>query len=337
MSGTHPVSPATIAHYNLLEHIGEGGLGDVYRARDTKVGRTVALKLAPAGLAEGYRQHRLISDARAAALLSHPNIAWLFDVGHHDGRLYLAYEYVQGATLRQQLAAGPMNARHALDLAAQVADALAEGHARGVLHKDLRPDTVLETTKGSAKVLDFGMSIWTRGGQTRALAAASPRSLPVDAVSVVAYMSPEQAMGRSVGAGTDVFSLATMVYEMLTGTNPFAGADPAATLANIIAAAPPPPTAVAPGLPKLFDIVLPRALAKEPARRTESAARLAADLRRLRALLDAGNEEPRLAPSRPAEHVPDVLPIEEERAGGIWWLLALLAGGVGTAAYLWLR
>jgi serine/threonine-protein kinase len=326
-----------VAHYNLLERVGEGGLGEVYRARDTKVGRTVALKLAPPGFAEGQRQHRLIDDARAAASLSHPNIAWLFDVGHHGVQLYLAYEYVQGATLRQQLAAGRMNPRHALDLAVQIADALAEGHARGVLHKDLRPDTVLETTKGSAKVLDFGMSIWTRGGQTRALAAASPASVAAEAVSIVAYMSPEQALGRAVDARTDVFSLAVIVYEMLTGTNPFAGEDAAATLARIVGTSPAAPTTLAPELPKLLDVVVPRALSKEPGRRTESAAKLASDLRRCRALLDAAADEPPIALPRPAERIPDVLPIEEERGGGIWWLLGALAAGVAGAVYFWLR
>src|SRR3990170_6527785 len=148
-----------VAHYNLLERVGEGVVGDVYRARDTKVGRTVALKLqrevAPV---ENLRHQRLVDDARLAATMSHPNIATLFDVGYHEGRLYLAYEFVQGTTLRQQMEGRPMNARHALDLAVQVADALAHAHTHSVVHKDLRPDTIIETAKGSAKVLDFGMS-----------------------------------------------------------------------------------------------------------------------------------------------------------------------------------
>ena len=155
----------SIAHYNLLERIGEGVLGDVYRARDTKVGRTVALKLQREPLPAGRRHERLVDDARAAAKISHPNIATLFDVGYHEGRLYLAYEFVKGATLRQQMEGRPMNSRHALDLAAQVADALAHAHASGVIHKDLSPDTIVETVKGSAKVLDFGMSAWTRGAR----------------------------------------------------------------------------------------------------------------------------------------------------------------------------
>ncbi len=340
--GTEPLAghgdAPRIAHYNLLERIGDGGLGEVYRARDTKVGRTVALKLAPPGFAEGQRQERLISDARAAAGLSHPNIAWLFDVGHHEGQLYLAYEFVQGATLRQQMASGAMNPRHALDLAVQVADALAEGHARGVLHKDLRPDTVLETAKGSAKVLDFGMSVWTRGGQTRALAAASPASVSADALAIVAYMSPEQALGGSVDARTDVFSLGVIVYEMITGANPFAAEAPGATLINIMQKVPPAPTRLKPDLPKMFDVVLPRAIARDPDKRTESAAKLAADLRRCRSLLESAGPESFVAPPNPLQAPPDMLPIEEERGGwGLWWLLAALGGGMAAAGYYWMR
>lgn len=310
----------------------------MYRARDTKYGRTVALKLAPLGLADGQRRQRLIDDARAAAVLSHPNIATLFEAGHQDGRLYLAYEYVQGATLRQQLAAGPMNTRHAVDIAIQVADALAEAHSKGVLHKDLRPDTILETAKGSAKVLDFGMSVWTRGGQTRGLAAAAPRSVSNDALAVVAYMSPEQALGGRVDTRTDVFSLALIVYEMVTGTNPFTGPDPATTIVNIIQKAPPPPTSLNPELPKMFDVVLGRSLSKDLDKRTDTATKLVADLRRCRGLLEGHAGEPHTTPPRPAERRGDLLPIEDERAGGgLWWLVALLAAATALVAYFWLR
>lgn len=326
-----------IAHYNLLERIGEGGLGEVYRARDTKVGRTVALKLAPPGFADGVRQHRLIEDARAAAGLSHPNIAWLFDVGHQDGRMYLAYEFVQGATLGQQMQGGPMNPRHALDLAVQVADALAEGHARGVLHKDIRPDTILETAKGSAKVLDFGLAVWTRGGQMRALAAAAPDSVSSD-VRGAAYMSPEQARGTRVDGRSDVFSLAAITYEMLTGTPAFAGETPHQTIANIVHVTPPLPTSLNSRLPKLLDVLLMRALAKEAGSRTESAAKLAADFRRCRALLDLDVADAPVARSHAPQPPSDLLPIAEESGtGALWWLLIGLAAVTAAMLYLWLR
>ena len=328
-----------IAHYNLLERIGEGGLGEVYRARDTKVGRTVALKLAPQSLAEGHRYHRLLDDARLAAGLSHPNIATLFDVGEHEGQVYFAYEYVQGETLRQQMHGTPMNPRHALDLAVQAADALSEAHSHRVFHKDLRPDTILETGKGSAKILDFGMAVWTRGGQTRALAGAAPDSVGSDAAMVIGYMSPEQVNGAAVDGRSDVFSLAVIVYEMLTGQHPFAEPDPAATLINIAQKVPPAPSSIVPELPKMVDVVLGRALAKPLDRRSESAARLATDLRRCRGLLEPHGDE---APPRTAAHVPqragDLLPLEEERGGsGMWWLLGALGAAMAATIYYWMR
>lgn len=325
-----------VAHYNLLERVGEGGLGEVYRARDTKVGRTVALKLQPAGTRDSRYRRRLLDDARAAASLSHPNIATLFDVGDHDGGIYLAYEFVQGTTLRQQMTGSPMNTQHALDLAVQVADALAEAHTRGVVHKDLRPDTIIETPKGSAKVLDFGMAIWTRGGQTRALAAASPHSVPADAVSVVAYVSPEQALGGDVDARTDLFSLGVIVYEMLTGRNPFAGSDAATTLINISQTVPPPPSSVNPTLPKLVDVVLARALAKDLTKRTESAGKLSADFQRCLGLAERRASDSPL--TRSFQSGADLLPLDEERTvGGLWWLLAALGASLAAALAYWLR
>ena len=326
-----------VAHYNLLERIGDGGLGEVYRARDTKVGRTVALKLAPPGYPDGQRRQRLLEDAAAAATLSHPNIASLWDVGEHEGRLYFAYEFVQGTTLRQLVSSGPMNTRHALDLAVQLADALAEAHSRGVLHKDLRPEIILETGKGSAKILDFGMALWSKGGQTRALAAAVPDSVDPDATMIVAYMSPEQVLGSGVDARTDVFSLALIVYEMLTGHYPFAADDAATILINIARKTPPLPSSIVPELPKMVDVTLGRALTKTLDRRSETASRLLADLRRCRGVLERAESDADV-PARPPDRRSDLLPIEEERGGsGLWWLLGALGAGMGAAVYFWLR
>lgn len=326
-----------IAHYNLLEQIGGGGLGEVYRARDTKVGRTVALKLAPPGYPDGQRRQRLLEDARAAAALSHPNLATLFDVGEHDGRFYFAYEFVQGTTLRQHLGGGAMNTRHALDLALQIADAVSDAHGRGVLHKDLRPENILETGKGSAKILEFGMSLWSKTGQTRALAAAVPDSVGPEAAMVVAYMSPEQVVGGRVDARTDVFSLGVIVYEMLTGQHPFSGPDAAAILVNIAQKTPAAPSSINPELPKMVDFVLSRALTKALDKRTESAAKFVSDLRRCRRLVDPGNSDAPPGKAQAAEQRTDLLPIEEERGGsGLWWILAALGAGTAAAVYYWL-
>jgi serine/threonine-protein kinase len=279
-----------------------------------------------------------VDDARAAAKISHPNIATLFDVGYHESRLYLAYEFVKGTSLRQQMEGRPMNSRHALDLAAQVADALAHAHANGVIHKDLSPDTIVETAKGSAKVLDFGMSAWTRGGQTRALAAAAPHSVGDDAARILSYISPEQARGVGVDPRSDLFSLGTIAYEMLTGTHPFAGPDASTTLTNIVQTTPPAPTTINPELPKLLDVVLLRALASDLTRRTESASKLAADLRRCAGLVDAvATERPSSRePRRTTHDDPDLIPLEEEK-GGVWWVFVGLGAALAAALYFWLK
>lgn len=330
----------SIAHYNLLERIGEGVLGDVYRARDTKVGRTVALKVQREPAPATPRTERLVDDARAAAMMSHPNIATLFDVGHDEGRLYLAYEYVQGTTLRQQMEGRAMNPRHALELAAQVADALDHAHRQAVVHKDLRPDTIVETAKGMAKVLDFGMSAWTRGGRTRALAAAAPASLGAEAVTVLSYASPEQALGGGVDPRTDIFSLGTIVYEMLTGVNPFVGADAESTLVNLMHHVPPPPSSIVPELPRMVDMVLARAVTRDLARRTESAGRLASELRRCVDNLEPRGHEPSDAMAAPllGKKPGDLLPLEDDRGGlGVWWIVAVLGAGLAATVYFWLK
>ena len=241
----------SIAHYNLLEPIGTGGLGEVFRARDTKVGRTVALKLLSAERrSDPARLERLLEDARQAATVSHPNIATLWDVGEGDGQIYLAYEFAAGRRLRDETGGVAMNPRRALDLAIQIADGVSEAHSRGILHGDLRPDTIMVTAKGNAKVLDCGMAPWTNGGAIRAAGAASPDRLPQEAVSVLAYLSPEQAIAGGVDARTDVFSLGILTYEMLTGRNPFLGATPADTIINVIQGRFTPPSEVNPAVPQ---------------------------------------------------------------------------------------
>ena len=193
----------TVAHYRILDRMGEGALGEVFRARDTKVGRTVALKMLPRGfLDKPARRERFLADAAAAASLSHPNLATLFDVGEHEGQWYLAYEFVSGETLRQQLAGRAMHPRNALEIAIQLADALSEAHARNVLHADLRPENIVISSKGSAKLLDTGMAGWTRGGAARAQIAGSEPG--AGSASIAAYMSPEQIIGSEVDARTDL-------------------------------------------------------------------------------------------------------------------------------------
>jgi eukaryotic-like serine/threonine-protein kinase len=316
-----------VAHYNLLERLGEGAFSEIYRARDTKVGRTVALRLIrDEAFADQAMRTAFLQDARAAARLSHPNITTLFDVGEYDGGSYLAYEFASGVSLRQECAGRAVNPRRAVELAVHIADALAEGHSHGLLHGDIRPETILVTHKGSGKVLEFGMAPWTTGGRVRSRAVSSPQSLGADAISVVGYMSPEQALGGATDARSDIFSLGVVLYEMIVGRHPFAGADVQKTLVNVTSATPA-AAQVAGGSDDLWRLVL-RATAKEIDRRPESAASLAAELRRVGAALDArAGEAPRT----------ELLPIDDDRGSGMWWGIAAALAAVGAVLWWILR
>lgn len=318
----------TVAHYNLLEKIGEGGLGELYRARDTKAGRTVALKLLPP-LPDQSTADALLSDARAAATLSHPNIAQLWDVGEDDGVSYLSYEFVVGTPLSHEMAGGRVHPRRAMEIATQIADALAEAHARGLIHGDIRPDTIFVTQKGSAKLLDFGMSRWTRGGAVRARAARAPDTLTPEALSTVAYLSPEQALGGLVDIRTDVFSLGVLLYEMLTGENPFRRPTVEATVVAIISTVPPPPSAANPEIPTDLDAIVLRAISKDIEGRQQSAASLSAELRSIGAILDvrSGDTAPR-----------EVMPLPEDspsRGAGYWIGLFVVVMIVAAVVWWW--
>src|SRR5439155_22787021 len=209
-----------------------------------------------------------------------------WDAGEADGQTYLAYEFIAGRRLRDEAGGVAMNPRRALDLAIQMADGVSDAHAHGILHGDLRPDTVMVTAKGSAKILDFGMAPWTKGGALRARAASEPDALPADAVSVLAYLSPEQALGGAVDPRTDVFTLGIMVYELLTGKNPFAAATPGQTAVNVIQAHFAPVSEANPAVPKDLDAILARALTPDLAQRQQSSAAFAAELRTVAAVLD---------------------------------------------------
>ena len=303
---------ASILHYLLLSPLGSWGLGDTYRARDTQYGRTVALRLAADhAFADDEERQAFLADARAAAALSHPNIATLFDVGTYEGGCYLAYEFAAGLTLRHEMSGGAVNPRRALELAMQLADALADLHAHDLAHGDIRPETVMVTHKGSAKVLEAGMMRWTRGGRMRIGAAADFDPLG-EAPGLSAYMAPEQRMGQPIDARIDVFSLGVLLYEMLAGSHPFAGAAAPLRLREP-AASPALAAAVA------------RALEFDPDVRYQSMAAFSADLRHAFAALES--REGRVEPK-------ELLPVEDdEGTGGKWWLAA--AGAAAVAALAW--
>jgi serine/threonine protein kinase len=329
------VSMQTIAHYNLLEQIGRGGLGDTWRARDSRVGRTVAIKLIAADVApDQERRDLLLQEARTAATLSHPNVATLFDTGDADGQIYLAYEYAPGSPLRGEMSGGALNPRRALELATQLADGVADAHAHGIVHGDLRPETIIITTKGSAKILDFGFARWTRGGMLRTRAATDPDALPMDAVKVLAYLSPEQALGGAVDSRTDVFSLGVITFELLTGRNPFTGATPADTLVSIIQGRIPAPSEINPAVPAVLDPILARALARDISERHQNVAEFAAELRSvLDTLQPRAFDPPKDSGLLPLDESPDkstsatglligAIAAAVVAAGVVWWWLA---------------
>ncbi len=322
----------SIAHYNVLDRIGEGGIGELFRARDTKVGRTVALKIVGPSIAGNPdRLRRLLEDAQAAAGLSHPNIATLWDIGEADGQTYLAYEFAAGRSLREESGGAAMNPRRALDLAVQIADGVADAHSHGIIHGDLRPETIIVTAKGNAKVLDFGLAQWTRGGMVRASAAGNPDALTPEAAAILGYLSPEQAIGSAVDPRTDVFSIGTLTYEMVTGRNPFAGGTPAVTMMKVIQGKATPASHLNPAVPVELDAILARALTPDLDLRQQSAAALSAELRSVAAVLDVRTGDV-ASPSAflPLDETPDrnaaglltgsLIAAAAAAAGVLWWL-----------------
>jgi serine/threonine protein kinase len=281
--------PETVAHYQLLDRLGAGALGEVFRARDTRLGRTVALRLVPETIDEAVRS-RLLAHARTIAELSHPFVATLFDAGVHEGRVFLASEFVPGETLTRVLAGQPLNPRRAAELAAQIADGLADAHALGLVHGDVRPDTIVVTPKGQAKLLDLGLSPYSSGGKSRAAAAAGldAHGPPHGALY---YLSPEQALGQAADGRTDIFSLGAVLYTMLTGEPPFAGDDPGALTVAVLGATPQPPSRRNAEVPIELDAIVARAMSKSLERRYQSAAEMAADLRGAAMLLEVRSAE----------------------------------------------
>ena len=291
---------SVVGQYNVLERLGGGALGDVFRARDTRAGRTVALMVPPPELiASPTRRDRFLQDARSAAKLNHPNIAMLFDIVEQNDGCYLAYEFAAGPSLRDEMGGAALDVRHALHLAAHIADALASGHGSGLIHGDLRPDTIVVTPKGSVKVLNFGMTMWTMGGVARAKAATAPGALDREEALVAGYLSPEQALGAPADPRNDLFALGIVMYEMLTGRQPFAAATPSATITNVVGQTPPRPSAVNPQVLPELDAIVMKLLAKGLDARYQTAAAVAAGIRRVSSDLDARPEEAVRSDSHP--------------------------------------
>jgi eukaryotic-like serine/threonine-protein kinase len=279
----------TLGHYQLLERIGAGALGEVFRARDTRLGRTVAIKRVPAALAsDASRRTGLLEAARAAAVISHPHVASLYEVGEDAGQLFLVVEHVEGDTLAKVIAGHPLHPKRAVEIAIQVADALAEVHASGVVHRDVRPDNIVITPRGQAKLLDTGLSTFTGGGALRAKAPTLAERTDGTAATTLRYLSPEQALGEPADGRSDIYSLGAVLHEMLTGKPAFEGAGAAETIVAVVQSTPLRPSALNDAVPSELDRIVGAALAKSLDGRCQSAAELAAALRAVAERIDAG-------------------------------------------------
>ncbi len=275
-----PLTPGSnIAHYRVVSRLGAGGMGAVYLADDTRLGRRVALKVLPTNVAaDPERMHRFVQEAKLASALTHPNVAYIYEIGEDDGLRFLAMEYVEGEPLTVRMSRGPLGLSELLSVAMQVADALDDAHSKGIVHRDVKPSNLMLTPRGHVKVLDFGLAKIEAPGSTHETQVMT--SLGV-VMGTVAYMSPEQALGRDVDHRTDLFSLGVVIYEMTTARLPFPGATPSETMARILGAQPEAMARFNYEVPEGLDRVVRKCLEKDRERRYQSARELLVDLKNL--------------------------------------------------------
>ncbi|HEX7312553.1 MAG TPA: protein kinase [Pyrinomonadaceae bacterium] len=301
-----PLVGQSIGHYQIMALLGSGGMGDVYLARDTRLGRKVALKLLPDYLTDDEsRIRRFRQEARAASALNHPNVVTIYEIEEADGRHFIATEFVEGETLRQRLKGGRLRPGEALGVAAQIAAALSKAHQAGIVHRDIKPENVMLDAEGRVKVLDFGLAKYTppsTGDVADDADTLSIHTMPGTLMGTTAYMSPEQARGLAVDARTDVWSLGVVLYEMLAGRAPFGGQTPSDTLAAILEREPEPLAVEGSGVTDRLQRIVGRALRKEREKRYQTSRDFALDLERQRRELEAGADSSRAAPVNTAAH-----------------------------------
>src|SRR5215470_3463857 len=287
---------AKLGPYEILAPIGAGGMGEVYRAKDPRLGRDVAIKVLPVSVsADADRLRRFEQEAQAAGILNHPNITAVYDIGSHDGATYVVQELLEGETLRSVLAGGRLSQRKAIDYSLQIVHGLAAAHEKGIVHRDLKPENIFVTNDGRVKLLDFGLAKLTHteeGSGATNLPTATAGTEPGVVLGTLGYMSPEQVRGRPADARSDIFAFGAILYEMLSGKRAFQGDSAADTMSAILKEDPPDLSVTNQSVPPGLERIVRHCLEKNPEQRFHSAHDVAFDLEAL-----SGISASRVAPS----------------------------------------